>query len=58
MKKEYIKPEMWVEEILLEGMLAISGPHIGNPDNPFDGEGDAPGRQDRRGTWGNLWSEE
>ena len=50
MKKEYIKPEMVVEEMLLEGILAMS-----LPEGDKDQELDAPGRQDRRGRWGNLW---
>ena len=52
MKKEYIKPEMVVEEMLLEGMLAAS---LGEDDE--DQELGAPGRRPGRGTWGNLWSE-
>ena len=55
MKKEYIKPEIVVEEILLEGMLlSMSMPEGDGPSDEFD----ANKRQDRRGTWGNLWSEE
>ena len=61
MKKEYIKPEIVVEEILLEGMLAISG------DTDIPGTGDGGGESEdggvpwsnkRRGTWGNLWAQE
>lgn len=54
MKKEYIKPEIFVEEILLEGMLATSVPVNEEESDEFD----APGRQDRRGRWGNLWSQD
>ena len=53
MKKEYIKPEMMVEEILLEGMLASSLEVIEGEVTPF-----ANGRREGRGTWGNLWAEE
>lgn len=53
MKKEYIKPEMVVEEMLLEGMLAAS---LGEDDE--DQELGAPGRREGRGTWGNLWTSE
>ena len=53
MKKEYIKPEVLVEEVLLEGMLALS-----DPSQDFDhteGEGD-DSANDRRGGWGDLWN--
>ena len=54
MKKTYIKPEMNVEEIALNGglMLATSGMNI--TDKEVD-EAAANGRRDGRGTWGNLW---
>ena len=55
MKKEYIKPEMWVEEMLLESMLAVSKWEVG--DEEVDSS-DANKRQDRRGTWGDLWAQE
>jgi len=50
MKKEYIKPEMAVEEILVETMIATSpgGVEEGEPDQPL-------GTNDRRGGWGDLW---
>ena len=50
MKKEYIKPEIVVEEITLETMLAASDIHSGNP-----GESGDPDANERRGGWGNLW---
>ena len=53
MKKEYIKPEMLVEEVLLEGMLAASVPF--GDDNEDAG---ANRYQDRRGSWGNLWDQD
>ena len=50
MRKEYVKPEVLVEELLLEGMLATST-EVGNePVDPFANE-----RQDR-GTWGDFWN--
>ena len=55
MKKEYIKPEMALEEMLLEGLLAVSaGTDVPwNPDE--DGEGGDALSNNRRGNWGNLW---
>lgn len=51
MKKEYIKPEMVVEELLTVEMLAASTEFGGdvNENTP------PPGANDRRGEWGNLW---
>ena len=49
MKKTYIKPEMNVEEVLLEGMLAASVMNITNE------EVEEAATNDRRGSWGNLW---
>ena len=54
MRKEYIKPEMVVEEMLLEGILAMSVP----VDEEEKDEFDAPGRRPGRGTWGNLWADD
>ena len=55
MKKEYIKPEMVVEEMFLESML-LGGSIIPGEDGEV-GEEDilSNKRQDRRGSWGNLW---
>ena len=47
-KKEYVKPEMAMEEILLVNMLAASAPVV-------DGEGDGDYSNERRGGWGSLW---
>ena len=58
MKKEYIKPEVVVEEMLLENMLATSSGFIPlEPEKPGSGTGGGgkPRVNDRRGTWGNLW---
>ena len=54
MKKEYIKPEMVVEDLVLESeMLAGS---IGETDGPV--EPWSNGRREGRGTWGNLWDQD
>jgi hypothetical protein len=53
-KKQYIKPEMMVEELETVEMIATSIPVV-------DGEGTeqmSNGRGERRGTWGNLWATE
>lgn len=55
MKKEYIKPEMVVEEIVLETML-LADSIIPGEDGEV-GEGDILSN-DRRGSWGNLWTSE
>ena len=49
MKKEYVKPEMVMEEILLEAMIATSI-------EVEEGEDDGRGANDRRGGWGDLWN--
>ena len=49
MKKDYVKPEMLVEEILLEGMLATSM-------SVDQEEDDGDYSNNRRGTWGSLWN--
>lgn len=58
MKKEYIKPELMVEEVLLEAML-MGGSIIPGEDGEV-GEGDilSNKRQNRRGSWGNLWDQD
>ena len=56
MKKEYIKPEMLVEEMLLESSILALSTGEGDDDLPAD----APGLRDdnRRGNWGDLWSQD
>lgn len=58
MKKEYVKPEMVMEEILLEGMLASSTGGGNGDDELGNGGGvDQPlDANDRRGGWGDLWN--
>ena len=48
MKKEYVKPEMVMEVILLETMIATSI-------EVEEGETDGRGANEHRGGWGNLW---
>lgn len=48
-KKEYVKPEMVVEEILLGSMLAASAPVT-------DEEEGGDYANERRGGWGDLWN--
>lgn len=50
MKKEYVKPELAVEDILLEAMIATSSSFGGEAE---DGEEADAGQ--KRG-WGSLWN--
>lgn len=50
MKKVYITPEMDVEELAVEQMMASS---FGDPEAASSD--DVVGARSRRGTWGNLW---
>ena len=51
MKQNYIKPEIIVEEIAVESMLAASTDRI-----PVGGSEIKPSAaNERRGTWGDLW---
>ena len=52
MKKDYVKPEMLVEELLLESSMLTTSIPQGEDDLPAD----APGRRPARGSWGDLWS--
>lgn len=52
MKKQYIKPEVNVEEILTVTMLAASNMNVG--DGTYEDDEDVAANN-RRGTWGNLW---
>lgn len=57
MKKEYIKPEMMVEQFMAEVAFMIgSGEHEGNITGE-DGKGDTSdfNSNHHRGSWGNLW---
>ena len=53
MKQNYIKPEMTVEEIAVESMLAASTDRI-----PVGDGTKPPAANGRRGEWGDLWYEE
>jgi len=50
MKKVYITPEMGIEELVVEQMMATS---FGDPEAALSD--DVVGSRGRRGTWGNLW---
>lgn len=55
-KKEYVKPEMVVEQFMAEIAFldASSGNSMGSGDEEL-GE-DEIGANDRRGGWGDLWN--
>lgn len=55
MKRAYIKPEMTIEDIQPESVLATSNEYMGSVETP--GTDDDFNANDRRGTWGNLWDE-
>ena len=50
-KQEYIKPELMVEVLETVEMIATSFAL----NEEMGGESLANGRNNRRGTWGNLW---
>ena len=53
MKQNYIKPEVTVEEIAVESMLAASTDRI-----PVGGSEIKPSAANgRRGEWGDLWTD-
>ena len=53
MKQNYIKPEVTVEEIAVESMLAASTDRI-----PVGGSEIKPSATNgRRGEWGDLWTD-
>ena len=55
--KKYIQPIMMVEDIQSLNMFALSNPTVAHdPDDTINGR-DALGNS-RRGTWGDLWSDE
>lgn len=54
MKKEYVKPEMVVEQFMAELAFLEGSLVLGDGEGiPFSNE-----RQSDRGTWGNLWDED
>ena len=55
-KKEYIKPSAEVIEMEPTSMMASSKPEIGVGEGEVDA-GEAWSNR-RRGTWGNLWSDD
>ena len=52
MRKEYVKPEMVTENIILESMLAASNEQV--EINP--GETGPATANEHRGGWGDLWN--
>lgn len=55
MKKNYVKPETAVENVMVETMIATSGNNPGGQVPVVPGEGDEFSN-DRRGGWGDLWN--
>lgn len=55
MKKEYIKPEMVVEELGVVHMFTSSVP-VDDEEKPGGWFDQAPGRREGRGSWGDLWN--
>lgn len=54
MKKEYLKPEIMMEIVMLESMLALSPDSMDNNEEP--GGPDKFNAADRReGNWGSFW---
>lgn len=54
MKKEYLKPEIMMEIVMLESMLALSPDSMGSNEEP--GGPDKFNAADRReGNWGSFW---
>ena len=54
MKKEYVKPEMVMEEFMAE-IAFLDASSIGGNDNETD-DNDGFSANDRRGGWGDLWN--
>lgn len=53
MKKEYVKPDMVIEQFMVElAFLVGSDTEVGGGG---DGEGIPKDANDHRGSWGNLW---
>ena len=59
MKKEYIKPEIVTEILMLDSMLAgsSSNPSEGMGGNEKPGGPDEFNANDRRGVWGDIWAD-
>lgn len=61
MKKTYIKPELFVEECIVEQIISFSDGDIGgtgsggviNPDVPAE-----PAANKHRGVWNDVWGDE
>lgn len=55
MKKEYIKPEITMEIVMLESICTVSDNRESMGSNETPGTDDDFNANDRRGGWGNLW---
>ena len=55
MKKTYIKPEMDMEVVQLEGMIAASGLSIAADDTKANAVLGMEGKDRNDGDWGGLW---
>jgi hypothetical protein len=60
MKKTYIKPELFVEECIVEQIISTSGGDIGGTGsggviNPEPAE---PAANKHRGVWNDVWGDE
>ncbi|MEE0985445.1 MAG: hypothetical protein UH687_07440 [Bacteroidaceae bacterium] len=60
MKKTYIKPELFVEECIVEKIISTSGGDIGGTGsggviNPEPAE---PAANKHRGVWNDVWGDE
>lgn len=52
-KKVYVRPEMVVEELIVESSMLTGSLGINE-----EGGNEGSLSNDRRGSWGNLWSED
>lgn len=55
MKKEYIKPEITMEIVILESICTVSDNRENMGSNETPGTDADFNANDRRGGWGNLW---
>ena len=57
MKKEYIKPDVVAEYVVVESMLALSDNRENMGSNETPGGPDDFNAGAHRGNWGNFWQE-
>lgn len=53
MKKDYVKPEMAIEEVVSQGIIATSPGQTEIPE--IDGPG-KPWAKEQQGSWGDVWN--